>query len=153
MDSCPCNCWCDDSFDQLERGDAAFIMQNCDILIRYELNFFESGISPFHMEAATLLMAIQAATLLHFKNCTFFTDSELLVKTIQSKSGIHTLQVVDWRSYTKLVRISNLLKANYGYRCEFKPREENHKAHLLTNLARSGQFSYLGFTYPLFSNF
>lgn len=152
VDLTPSCCWCDGSFDQLERGGAAFILESQQQLVRCELRFFEKGMSPLHMEIMAVLMAIQAAAQLLIPNCTFYTDSELLVRALNSNSASHTLHVVDWRSYTELVHISRLLKMNSGYRCEFIKREENLRPHKLANLARSGHVSYIGSTFPLFSN-
>lgn len=109
------------------------------------------AISPFQTEVIALLMAVQAAAPLGIKDCTFNTDSEVLVKSLQDKHIIHMLEGADWQSYTLLARIGTILVSHSGYSCQYIPREENFKAHQLANWARKHCLTYTGFTYPLFS--
>ncbi|XP_078164475.1 uncharacterized protein LOC144559336 [Carex rostrata] len=146
-------CQSDGSFDHNENGGAAFVCKHDGILIGYELNPFVKATSPFHMETIALLMAIQNAVNWRIEECVFYTDSETLVKLLASDSYTQALQAVDWRSYSELMRVVLLLKSNAHYRCVFIPREDNLVAHQLANVARSGQFYYKGYTYPLFSTF
>lgn len=143
-------CWTDGSWDELGRGGAAFILECQGELTKFELSHFEETASPFKMEACSLLMAIQAASHLQLDSCVFYSDCELLVKALNSPNGTLSLQNVDWRAYSELVRISRTLKQNNRFRCIYISREDNSRAHLLANLARLGQFSAHGATYPLF---
>lgn len=101
-------CWTDGSFDESEKGGAAFILEFQGKLLKYEFSSFEDAISPFKMEACSLLMAIQAASSLQLENCVFYSDCALLVNALNSKNGILALQTVDWHAYAELARISKI---------------------------------------------
>lgn len=143
--------WTDGSFDSMELGGAAYLVQFEDQLIRYEVRSFKRAVLPFHMEVLALLMAVKQAEYMSISKCRFYTDSKLLVETFDPVRKFLPLQSADWRSYAELSQIGMILKANPLYYCVLKTREENEMAHLLANWARKKQADYVGFTFPLFS--
>lgn len=131
-----------------DKGGAACIFHLNSKLITYEMRSSDDVISPFHMETTTLLLAIERAVQMQVETCVFYSDSLLLVKFLNQKECKERLQIADWRSYAE--RICNIVRVHKGYQICYVPREENEKAHYLANVARTEQFSYMGFTYPLF---
>lgn len=142
--------WLDGSFDEDEKGGAAYLLMSQQRLTRYEFKYFSTATSPFHMEAMALLMAIEGTIAQQIQCCIFLTDSQLLADTFDSTSKLRPLIAADWRSYTLLAQIGMLLKQYPLYSCAYIPREENEQAHRLPNLARLNQLNYKGYTFPLF---
>lgn len=140
----------DGSFDGNGKGGTAFILHQDHTLLRYEIKGYKDGVSPFHMETCALLMAIRVAVDFRLEECVFFTDSELLVQTLEKSRNFRPLHAMDWQSYNQLLNISYLLTNNQKYVCKYISREENQTAHLLSNRARIDQFAFTGSTYPLF---
>lgn len=143
--------WVDGSYDPTNVGGAAYLMELDRELVRYETNCFQRAISLFHMEVTALLMAVKQAALMQVGECQFFTDSKILVDSLDPARKMLPLQAADWRSYTQLLQIALILKTYPLYRCIHVKREENAKAHLLANWARREQAHYVGFTFPTFS--
>lgn len=101
-------CWIDGSFDESDKGGAAFVLMSDSTLVRYHLLFHNNATSPFHMEATALLKAIEAVAEMQATQCTFFSDCEILVRLMSSRGTSKSLQAADWRSYSELMQISNL---------------------------------------------
>lgn len=102
-------CWVDGSFADEEHGGAAHVATLDDQLHWYQAVYLQNPTSPFQAEAEALLRAIQAAHSRRLEECTFLSDCQLLVKTIEGKRNWKAAQVVDWRSYHLLERIMLLL--------------------------------------------
>lgn len=95
--------WVDGSYDESDKGGAAFFILSDSTLVRYEFLFFNNVASLFHMEATAILRAIEAVAEMQAVQCTFFSDYEMLVKLVRSRGNSNTLQVADWRSYSELM--------------------------------------------------
>lgn len=106
-----------------------------------------TALSAFQMEMMAVLQAVQAAVAHNARECIFYTESELLVRTLGSSDA---LQFADWQAYTELMQLYQLLLLHTQYKCIFRSREEVHLANELANLARTKRFSYTGCTFPLF---
>ena len=120
-------------------------------MLRYEILNFDKAVSPFHMEAMALLIAIEGTLSLGIESCSFLTDSQLLADMFDVKRKLEPLCAADWRSYSTLIRIKHHLNRQRSYCCYYISREENHQADKLANLARIEQLKAVGFTFQLFS--
>lgn len=109
----------DGSFDGNGKGGTAFILHQDHTLLRYEIKGYKDGVSPFHMETCALLMAIRVVVDFRLEECVFFTDSELLVQTLEKSRNFQPLHAMDWRSYNQLLNISYLLTNNQKYVCKY----------------------------------
>lgn len=143
-------CWTDGSFKVQGEGGAAYILESQGVLLQYELQHTPCASSAFHSEVLALLIAMIAAQDNQLENCTFLSDCEQLVISLHPTRRSQALQAIEWRAYTALARISQIMIVQPGYSCHFIPREDNVQAHHLANRARIDQFSYVGYTYPLF---
>ncbi|XP_078177812.1 uncharacterized protein LOC144572217 [Carex rostrata] len=142
-------CYLDGSFNQPDKGGAAYLIHLDEELIRYEAIYKDDAVSPFQMEAFALVSAIKAAVQLGITCCIFKMDSLLLANTFRSGNRIQKVQPADWRAYTTLMETALILASNPKFSCVHIPREENHRANLLAKQARIYQVSYTGYTYPL----
>jgi hypothetical protein len=59
---------------------------------------------------------------------------------------------IEWSSFTYDRWTWRWFIESKDFKCIYKYREENTIAHLLTNLARTQNLSYVDFTFPLFLN-
>ncbi|XP_078157470.1 uncharacterized protein LOC144553249 [Carex rostrata] len=150
-----CCCWVDGSVGvtpaSQQSGGAAYVLYKQGTLMRYELEYIAKPNSPFQTETQALLSAILAAQQLGVENCTFYSDCQLLIKTLEPTRNFRNIQAADWQAYQSLVRIAQLLLTHPGYCCQYISREENTQAHWLANRARTDRLSYVGFTMPMFS--
>lgn len=121
-------CWVDGSFKAAEDGGIAFVLKNQGCLIKYEVMYFANAASSFQMEAEALLMALESVRIMNIDTCILRTDSEILERTFMGKNLLNNLYAADWRAYSTLVKIANILDSNKSYHCVFIPREENHEA-------------------------
>lgn len=142
----------DGSFDNNEHGGAAYIIKLASCLTRYEVRGFDKAISPFHMEAMALLLAIEGAVAHQIEKCVFYTDSLVLADMLQPQRRMRSILEADWRSYTVLARIAKYLITFSSYCCCFISREDNQQADHLANLARTENFAIVGFTFPTFAS-
>lgn len=142
----PYTCYIDGSFAEPNQGGVGYIIQRCNTLIQYGLQAQHVD-SPFHAEAAALLTALHATLNSNIEYCTFYTDCQQLALSIQHPKS---LQHADWRAYREVMQIAHILASNRNFHCAYISREENTQPHLLANLARQSNMSYVGHTYPLF---
>lgn len=139
-------CWVDGSFSDPDRGGTGYWLLHYGRLQQYGLSH-HSAASPFQMETVALLDAVRATLILNINECTFHTDSELLVKSLQAPIS---LQHADWRAYRELMQLAFLMLSNTGYHFQYTSRQDNLRPHNLANLARVEEINYTGYTFPLF---
>jgi ribonuclease HI len=132
-------CSLDGSFTSPDEGGAAFVVSKRGILVQYGV-YHSVATSPFQMEAMALLRSVQLTETLKVIDCTFHTDSQLLVQHL-AQTG--STQGADWRAYTSLTLIAKILARNSGYKLVYQRWEDNNQAYTLANWARISNLSNL----------
>lgn len=89
------HCWIDGSFDNADQGGVAHILFANNVLQWYQFEFIQQAFSAFQTEALALLRAIQAIKLKGIDACTFYSDCQLLVRTLDVGKTLKAIQSVD----------------------------------------------------------
>lgn len=139
-------CWVDGSFSVPDQGGVGYWLENNEGLVQYGLKHFEAY-SPFQMEAMALVLAMQGVRDKQISACTFYSDSEEICHILNSSEKPKT---VDWRAYWEVETLGQMRDECKGFTYVHINREGNSRAHKLAILARTGRFSYQGYTFPFF---
>lgn len=95
----PIECWVDGSFSFPAKGGFAFVIKACTTLLRFGASA-SRAFSAYHMEALAFLTGIRSVLELNHQTGCFYTDSQVLLKSISSPK----LPVTeDWRAYSEIV--------------------------------------------------
>lgn len=104
-------CWTDGSFVKPEEGGVGYWLSGKEELVQYGLKYCQ-GFSPFHMEASTMLLAVQATRERNITNCQFFSDSEELCNILNCDTNPQT---IDWRAHWKVQMSTHLRELSRGF--------------------------------------
>lgn len=108
---------------------AAMIIKQDDCLVEYKVESFRA-LSPLQAEVQALCMVYEALQERGILSATIYTDRQVLVGSSNSDCPPFD---IDWRVYSKFVRIWSFLRSNPCIKCCFIGRENNSVAHQLAN--------------------
>ncbi|KAJ4802650.1 RNA-directed DNA polymerase (reverse transcriptase)-related family protein [Rhynchospora pubera] len=136
----------DGSFKEGGNAGWAYTLYINNVLMQYEVGIGDAT-SPLHAELLAFKSAVQATLSLGWCETTFLTDCEIVAKVL---NGVLSPESVDWRVYTLLLDILDVMRQYSGYSCCHIARELLVQEHELANLARIRDLNVRGYTFPLF---